>query len=78
MNSDLEPLMNLTKIEKENEEVIKHLQDLEHALFLAQDYGALGLARCLEAELVKVKTSLSKATIYNIQLNSYLKSTYGE
>lgn len=78
MMNDVELLLNVAKLEKENEEVIRHLVELENALFLAQDYHALGLARCLEAELIKAKTALSKSAIYNVQLNNLLKTKYGE
>lgn len=74
---DLELVMNINKLQKENDEVIAYLHQLENALFMAQDYGALGLARCLENELTIAKTALSKSAVYNLQLNQYIKAKYG-
>lgn len=74
---DLELVMRLAKVEKENEEILAHIRELEDALFKAQDYGALGLARLLEQELIAAKTAISKSAIYNVQLNQVLKSHYG-
>lgn len=76
--NDIELIMNISKMQKENEAVIARLQELERALFAAMDLEALGLARCLEQELVKAKAALSKSAIYNAQLNQLLKSKYGE
>lgn len=78
MNNDLELIMKIAKMEKENEEVINHIRELEHALFMAQDYNALGLARCFEQEMINAKTALSKSALYNLQLNQVLKSKYGD
>ena len=77
MMNDLELVLNITKLQKENEKVLNHLRDLENALFMAQDYNALGLARCLEQELVKAKTALSNSAVYNLQLNQLIKTKYG-
>lgn len=74
---DLELIIRLAKIDKENEEILAYIRELEDALFKARDYGALGLARSLEQELIKAKTSISKSAIYNVQLNQLLKEHYG-
>lgn len=74
---DLELIIRLAKIDKENEEILAHIRELEDALFKAQDYGALGLARSLEQELITAKTAISRSAIYNVQLNQLLKMHYG-
>lgn len=78
MNEELELILKISKIERENQIVIDHIQELERALLAAMDIEALGLARCLEQELIKAKTALSKSAIYNVQLNQLLRSKYGE
>ena len=78
MNDELELVMRLTKLEKENQAVIEHIQELERALLVVMDLEALGLARCLENELIAAKTALSKSAIYNVQLNNLLKAKYGK
>lgn len=75
---NLELLLNISKLEKENERVLLYLRSLENALFMAQDYEALGLARCLENELIVTKQSLSKSALYNLQLQNLLNAKYGE
>lgn len=77
MMNDLDLLFKVRELEKENEEVLKRLTELENALFLAMDYQALGLARCLEQELIKAKSSLAKSALYNLQLNQLIKTKYG-
>ena len=77
MMNDLELLFKVKELEKENEEVLRRLTELENALFLAMDYQALGLARCLEQELINAKSALAKSALYNIQLNNIIKTKYG-
>lgn len=78
MNEEIELVLKLAKMEKENQMVIDHIQELERALLAAMDIEALGLARCLENELITAKTALSKSAIYNAQLNQMLRAKYGE
>lgn len=76
MTNDLELILNIAKLQKSHEEAIQYIRKLEDALFKLMDYQALGLARCLEAEMVKAQAALQKTAVFNAQLNQLLKTKY--
>lgn len=71
--NDIEALMTTAKSVADYEKTIKDLRKMERALAEALDLEALGIARCLEQELVKIKTSMTKATVYNCQLQHIIR-----
>lgn len=72
-NEELEALLNLANVYKDYDKTINELKELENALFRALDIEALGIARCLEQEIVMLKTSMTRAAIYNAQLQHLIK-----
>lgn len=71
--NDIEAILTTAKSVAEYEKTLKDLRQMEKALAEALDIEALGMARCLEQELVKIKTSMAIATVYNCQLQFLIR-----